>query len=106
MFTGIRIAVVNAIGTAVFAAFVGGGGLGGVITQGIRIMNMKLILTATGVLMVIAVVLDLVMGWFEGQMRKKRGGSRTMWIPVAAILVAFWPAASLWAQQYRRHHAL
>ena len=45
VFTGIRIAVVNAIGTAVFAAFVGGGGLGGVITQGIRIMDMKLILT-------------------------------------------------------------
>ena len=89
VFTGIRIAVVNAIGTAVFAAFVGGGGLGGVITQGIRIMDMKLILTATGVLMVIAVVLDLVMGWFEGQMRKKRGGSRTMWIPVAAIFAAF-----------------
>lgn len=33
VFTGIRIAVVNAIGTAVFAAFVGGGGLGGVITR-------------------------------------------------------------------------
>ena len=27
--TGIRIAAVNAIGTAVFASFVGGGGLGG-----------------------------------------------------------------------------
>ena len=89
VFTGIRIAVVNAIGTAVFAAFVGGGGLGGVITQAIRISDMKLILGATGVLMVIAVVLDLVMGWFENQMRKSRGGSKTMWIPVAAILVAF-----------------
>ena len=33
LFTGIRIAVVNAIGTAVFAAFVGGGGLGGVAAQ-------------------------------------------------------------------------
>ena len=58
LFTGIRIAVVNAIGTAVFAAFVGGGGLGGVITQAIRISDMSLILAATGVLMVIAVVLD------------------------------------------------
>ena len=56
VFTGIRIAVVNAIGTAVFAAFVGGGGLGGVITQAIRISDMSLILAATGVLMVIAVV--------------------------------------------------
>ena len=89
VFTGIRIAVVNAIGTAVFAAFVGGGGLGGVITQAIRISDMKLILAATGVLMVIAVVLDPLMGWFENQMRKDRGGSRKVWIPVAAILLAF-----------------
>ena len=88
VFTGIRIAVVNAIGSAVFAAFVGGGGLGGVITQAIRISDMKLILAATGVLMVIAVVLDLLMGWFETQMHKDRGGSRKMWIPVAAILLA------------------
>ncbi len=69
MFTGIRIAVVNAIGTQpcsrpLWAA----AALGGVITQAIRISNMPLILAATGVLMVIAVVLDLVMGWFEGQM--------------------------------------
>ena len=89
VFTGIRIAVVNAIGTAVFAAFVGGGGLGGVITQAIRISDMKLILAATGVLMVIAVMLDLLMGWFENQMRKDKGGSRKMWVPVAAILLAF-----------------
>lgn len=89
VFTGIRIAVVNAIGTAVFAAFVGGGGLGGVITQAIRISDMKLILAATGVLMVIAVVLDLLMGWFENQMRKDKGGSRKMWTPAAAILLAF-----------------
>ena len=89
VFTGIRIAVVNAIGTAVFAAFVGGGGLGGVITQAIRISDMGMIALATGVLMVIAVVLDLVMSWFETQMRKSRGGSKIMWIPVAAILLAF-----------------
>ena len=30
LFTGIRIAAVNAVGTAVFAAFVGGGGLGNI----------------------------------------------------------------------------
>ena len=52
LFTGIRIAVVNAIGTAVFAAFVGGGGLGGVITQAIRISDMGSIALATGVLTV------------------------------------------------------
>ena len=81
--------VFTGIGTAVFAAFVGGGGLGGVITQAIRISDMGMIALATGVLMVIAVVLDLIMSWFEGQMRKSRGGSKKMWIPVAAILLAF-----------------
>ena len=89
VFTGIRIAVVNAIGSAVFAAYVGGGGLGTVITQAIRVEDMRLILTATAALMVIAVALDLLMGWFEGQMRRSRGASRTMWVPVAAILLAF-----------------
>lgn len=89
VFTGIRIAVVNAIGTAVFAAFVGGGGLGGVITQGIRVSDMKLILSATGVLMVIAVALDLLMGWFERQMRRNASGPRRMGIPAAAFLLAF-----------------
>ena len=88
VFTGIRIAVVNAIGTAVFAAFVGGG-LGGIINRGIRIQDMTLILSGTGALMVIAILLDLLMGWFEKQMRKSRGGSRTMWVPVVAILLAF-----------------
>ena len=81
--------VFTAIGTAVFAAYVGGGGLGRVITQAIRVEDMKLLLGATAVLMVIAVVLDLLMGWFENQMRKARGGSRKMWVPVIAILLAF-----------------
>ena len=89
VFTGIRIAVVNAIGTAVFAAYVGGGGLGSIINRGIRIQDMTLILSGTGALMVIAILLDLLMGWFEKQMRKSRGGSRTMWVPVVAILLAF-----------------
>jgi len=88
VFTGIRIAVVNAIGTAVFAAFVGGGGLGSIINRGIRVQDMRLILSGTGALMVISVALDLLMGWFEKNTRK-RGGSRAMWAPVAAILAAF-----------------
>lgn len=89
VFTGIRIAVVNAIGTAVFAAYVGGGGLGGVITQAIRIQDLKSVLLATGVLMMIAVALDLTMGWFENRMRKSRGSLRHMWLPAAAVLAVF-----------------
>lgn len=88
VFTGIRIAVVNAIGTAVFAAFVGGGGLGGVINRGIRIQDMGLLLSGTAALMVIAVALDVLMGRFEASIRKNRGASRRMLAPLAAVLIA------------------
>lgn len=88
VFTGVRIAVVNAIGSAVFAAFVGGGGLGSVINQGIRISNMGMILSATGALMVIAVLLDLAMGWFEGHLKKTHGVSRRSGIILACLMVA------------------
>jgi osmoprotectant transport system permease protein len=87
VFTGIRIAVVNAIGTAVFAAFVGGGGLGASIYQGIRTENMRLILLPTAALMVIAFLFDTVMGQFEK--RLGRGGRiRRFLIPVALAVCA------------------
>ena len=88
VFTGVRIAVVNAIGSAVFAAFVGGGGLGSVINRGIRISNMGMILSATGALMVIAVLLDLAMGWFEGHLKKMHGVSRRSGIILACLMAA------------------
>lgn len=89
VFTGIRIAIVNAIGSAVFAAFVGGGGLGSVINRGIRVQDMRLILLATAALMVIAVVMDALMGWFEGRMKNSHGSSKMIWVPVALIFAAF-----------------
>ncbi len=78
IFTGIRIAAVNAIGTAVFAAFVGGGGLGTAIYQGIRTKQMRLILLPTAALMTIALVFDTLMGRLEtllaaGAPRKRLG---------------------------------
>jgi len=89
IFTGIRIAVVNAIGTAVFAAFVGGGGLGGIINRGIRIQNMKLILSGTFALMIIAILLDSFMSYFEKGMRNFKGGPKRILVPFAVIIAAF-----------------
>lgn len=65
IFTGIRIAMVTAIGVAVFATFVGGGGLGTILYRGIRIQNMSLILQGTLALIGMCVVFDLVMGKIE-----------------------------------------
>lgn len=88
IFTGIRIAVVNAIGTAVFAAFVGGGGLGASIYQGIRTQNLRLILLPTGVLMVIAFLFDTLMGRFETYLgTASRGGKRSRLLPVATAVI-------------------
>ncbi len=65
IFTGIRIATVTAVGVAVFATFVGGGGLGSIIYRGIHIQNMSLILFGTLSLMVMAVLFDSVMAFIE-----------------------------------------
>lgn len=89
IFTGIRIAVVNSIGTAVFAAFVGGGGLGSVINRGIRIQDTRLVLLGTGALMVIAVVLDLFMGYFERRVEDRKGDFKRIVLPVVILVIAF-----------------
>ena len=72
IFTGIRIAAVTAVGVAVFATFVGGGGLGGVIYRGIHIQNMRLILFATLSLMVMAVVIDVAMSFAEKRLQRRK----------------------------------
>lgn len=71
IFTGIRIATVTAVGVAVFATFVGGGGLGSVIYQGIRVQNMKMIAYSTLVLMGMAMVFDFVMTLVEKRIRRR-----------------------------------
>ena len=65
LLTGIRIAAVNAIGTAVFASFVGGGGLGGLFYTAIRQNDLTTILLGTAVLMVMAFILDAGLGYAE-----------------------------------------
>ncbi len=74
IFTGIRIAAVNAVGTAVFAIFVGGGGLGSMLYNGIRIQNMSMILKGTGVLMLMAILFDFGMGRVEVFLNRKTAG--------------------------------
>ena len=90
IFTGIRIAVVNAIGTAVFAAFVGGGGLGSILNRGIRIQSLHLILVGTGSLMLIALLLDGAMGLVEKRLAASHGVlNKKVLIPGLALLCLF-----------------
>jgi len=71
IFTGIRIATVTAVGVAVFATFVGGGGLGSVIYRGIHIQNMGMIMSSTAVLMVMAVGFDTIMAVIERRLQHR-----------------------------------
>lgn len=72
IFTGVRIAIVTSIGTAVFGAVVGGGGLGSVINRAILLQDMDTLLQATLVLMVMAIVFDFGMGYVEKRLKQKK----------------------------------
>lgn len=72
IFTGIRMATITSIGAAAFATFVGGGGLGSVIYQGIRTQNMGLILGGTLSLMLMAMIIDGAMGFAENHLYRHR----------------------------------
>ncbi|MBO1265835.1 ABC transporter permease [Proteiniclasticum sp. SCR006] len=72
IFTGIRIAIVTSIGTAVFGAVVGGGGLGSVINRAILIQDMRTLMEATLVLMAMAIVFDFGMGYIEKRLKERR----------------------------------
>jgi osmoprotectant transport system permease protein len=75
IFAGLRIATVNAIGTAVFAAYVGGGGIGKVIYTGVIRRNMSMILTGTGVLMLVAIIFDGSMGLLEKRLNRRNSAA-------------------------------
>jgi len=71
IFTGIRIAVVNSIGAAVFGFIVGGGGLGTIIYRSIYTQDLGTILLATGILMGMAIAFDYGMGYIEKRLYTK-----------------------------------
>jgi osmoprotectant transport system permease protein len=75
IFAGMRISVVNSIGSAVMGFFVGGGGLGYVLYRGIRTMNFKFIAEGTLTLMAMAIVVDVIMNYYENKLTLKNKGA-------------------------------
>ncbi|MFQ7450754.1 MAG: ABC transporter permease subunit [Flavonifractor plautii] len=112
LFTGLRIAVVNAIGTAVFASSVGGGGLGNLINTGIRRNDVAMILSGTAALMAMALLLDNLMAFCERRMGRRDSSRRPgrhavlrrrLTAGAAAVLVAVLCLPSLLAQGHLQH---
>jgi osmoprotectant transport system permease protein len=67
---GVRVATVIAIGIATIAAAIGAGGLGVFIFRGIAVVNNQLILAGAIPAAIIALIVDLVIGWIEGKLKK------------------------------------
>ncbi len=62
---GVRIALVQVVATATFAAVFGGGGLGRFIIDGFAVRNMPLVFVGALAVAVLAVVVEIVMGVVE-----------------------------------------
>ncbi len=65
--TGIRFATVYLIGWATLAAFIGGGGLGDLIFDGLNLYQPELIILGT----IPATILALIASWLLGKLEKK-----------------------------------
>ncbi len=72
IFAGMRISLVNSIGSAVMGFFVGGGGLGYVLYRGIRTMNFTYIIEGTLTLMAMAIIVDVIMSFYERKLLPKK----------------------------------
>lgn len=66
---GIRLAVLQVVGTAILAAYVGAGGLGAPLFLGLRTYDYPLLLAASIVVIALAVVLDIAFGTVQRSIR-------------------------------------
>ena len=68
---GLRSAVLQVVATATLAAYVGAGGLGRYLFLGLKTQNYSLMLAASLLVVVIALVLDVVFELFEALARHR-----------------------------------
>lgn len=72
IFNGIRIATVICVGIATLATFIGAGGLGDFINQGLAMDNVRLVLLGAIPAALMAFVIDGGMALYEKRLRNKR----------------------------------
>lgn len=67
---GIRTSVVMNVSIATFAVFIGAGGMGTIIVQGMRTYNGGMLLAGTLLVAILAVIVDRTLGFLQGRMMK------------------------------------
>lgn len=70
--TGIRLAVVSALGLATTGVFIGAGGLGMLIWRGIQTRNMGMMLSGAIPVSLLAILFEYVIGLIEKQLIKRQ----------------------------------
>ena len=91
--TGVRVAMVIAIGVTTIAAAVGAGGLGVYIFRGLRQYDNNLLLAGAGAAALMALGADFILGFFErrftvaGRSKQTRQRSSLV-LAIAAVLIA------------------
>jgi osmoprotectant transport system permease protein len=63
MFAGIQTAVVQSIGLATLAAYIGGGGFGDWILQGLAVRNFPILMAGAVPVAVLAMTAEVLLGW-------------------------------------------
>jgi len=69
--TGIRLAVVSALGIATTGVFIGAGGLGMLIWRGIQTRNMAMMLSGAIPVSLLAILFEYFIGYFEKKLIRK-----------------------------------
>jgi osmoprotectant transport system permease protein len=69
--SGIRVAAIMSIGIASIAAYIGSGGLGVLIQQGITRIYIEMVLTGAILISIIAIMIDLLMHFIEDMIKPK-----------------------------------
>ncbi len=70
--TGIRLAVVSALGLATTGVFIGAGGLGMLIWRGIQTRNMGMMLSGAVPVFLLAILFEYAIGLLEKQLKKRQ----------------------------------
>ncbi|HKO62291.1 MAG TPA: ABC transporter permease/substrate-binding protein [Pyrinomonadaceae bacterium] len=91
--TGVRVAMVIAIGVTTIAAAVGAGGLGVYIFRGLRQYDNNLLLAGAGAAALMALGADFILGFFErrfavtSRSTQTKGRRTVVWLATAALVV-------------------
>jgi len=72
IFSGIRVALVTALGVATIGVLIGAGGLGGLIWRGVQMSNVSLILSGAVPVSLLAILFDYLLAFIEKKMLKAR----------------------------------